>query len=131
MFVVALGHDGVHARGGGFGLPEEIEGKGRGEVIVGRFFEFQLAAEVRGGTLFLSHFQEKAPAQVVEEGRFFVEREGHVHGFQGGFVVLLLAIYQGAQHIEAAILGIEGLCAIQCRLGFVIAAELDELLRSL
>ena len=40
-------------------------------------------------------------------------------------------MYRGAQQIEAKVFGIEGLCAIQCRLGFVIAAEFDELLRSL
>ena len=129
LFVVALGHDGVHACGGRFRVSEEIEGKGRDEVIVGRFFEFQLAAEVRVGTLFLSYSPEQASVQVVEDGRLLVERKRHVHGFHGGFVVFLFAVEQGALQVDAGVFGIEGLCAIQCRVGFVVAAEVGEQFR--
>ena len=38
VVLIALGHDGVHACDGRFRVSEEIEGKGRDEVIVGRFF---------------------------------------------------------------------------------------------
>ena len=129
VVLIALGHDGVHACDGRFRASEEIEGKGRDEVIVGRFFEFQLAAEVRVGTFFLPHFQEQASVQVVKKGRFLVERKRHVHGFHGGFVVFLFAVDQGALQVDAGVFGIDGLCAIQCRVGFVVAAEVGEQFR--